>query len=521
MLSLLVLFLVPCIYAAPPNVFMFLIDDMGYNDIPWNNKDIEMPFTASLATDGKILTNAYASHVCSPSRGAFLTGLYPHRIAMSHGVYGESNPECTPQEFKLLPEKLKEAGYVSHAIGKWHLGFCEVDCTATARGFESFYGFYHGAVDHWTRVTSAGTPGFDWHDEKVGDLDSIYEPDWSGADLPSDNVYTQDLLTQRAIKIIDEHDHNKPLFMYLPSPLVHTPMQVAQHYIDDVPESKGDETRRIFIAMCKALDDSIKLTVEAIKAAGLYENSVIIFHSDNGGEMNYGSNMPYRGCKGSLWEGGMHVPAMIHSPLMDESERGKLEDGMTYIADMHSTILDLAGLDTSGLNGEVQTDLIFHGGKTNRDEFIPCLDILFPQLFGQAAIRVGDFKLINGWPGFYDGWESNGTLGMTNEVDTLGLNAHNGGHHKRYDMDTGAMFGYLEQMRGVFQLYNIKEDPLEEHNVIDDYPEIAEELQERLFAEAAVAWKIGEESLTPVEEGLPHHNDGAWVTGFCENGPLN
>jgi arylsulfatase A-like enzyme len=510
---------------------MFLIDDMGFNDIPWNNPDIDMPFVSSLAADGKILTHAYTSHVCSPSRGAFLSGFYPHHTGMAHSVYGESNPECTPFKFDLLPKKLKEAGYKSHMIGKWHLGFCNIECTPTGRGFDTFYGFYHGAVDHWTRVTSAGSPGYDWHDEVAGDLSS-YGADLSAANAPEDGIYSQDLLTQRTIDLIHAHDQSHPLFMYLPSPLVHTPMQARQHLIDEVPESKGSLTRRTFIAMCKELDISIQKTVDAIKEAGMYDNSLIIFYSDNGGEANYGSNIPLRGCKASLWEGGIRVPAMIHSPLMDESVKGTKDDGMFYIADLHSTILDLAGLDSSGTDGTVQTDFLFRGGETSRNEFIPSIDVMFPQLFGQGAIRIGDYKLFSGWPGLYDGWEGNNTLGIVSDLDLLGLNdpnhpehgdKHHGAPAKRgdYDFDEESMFGYLGMMGSVYQLYNIKEDPYEEHNIVNDFPEIAKEMQTRFYMEAAIAWQIHPDSLNPVEAGMPEHNDGNWVTGFCPDGPIN
>jgi len=521
------------LHSIKPHIIMILIDDFGFNDIPWNNQDVKMPYTMELATGaGKILNHAYSSHVCSPSRGTLMSGLYAHKIAMSHNVYTDAHPECLKTDVELLPAKLKTNGYATHMVGKWHLGFCGEMCLPTGRGFDTFYGFYHGADSHYGRETTSDTLlGYDWHDVKAG-VEGGSPDNGKARDT---QYYSQDLVTERSVQLINEHPKDEPLFLFFSSPLTHTPLQVDQKYIDEVPVSVGSERRRIFIAMCKALDDSIKTLVTALKDNGLYDDSVIIFHADNGGQENAGSNAPLRGAKASSYEGGIRVPSFIHSTLLDPSQQGTVDNGLFYIADWTRTILEIAQIDdklSEGLDGLKQHRMLFHGHASQRTEFISTLDIIPPMFLGEGMLRMGDFKLIVGWPGIFDGWEGNDTLAFAHDYDIYNVvdtvNAQLAGEKRsvekrgEYNWDFALIARYVMATVGKYQLFNVIEDPFEEHNLVDSHPEKLAELQAR-YAEHKkdfFMFNIKAASInTPA--GMPENNNGDYVTGWCPDGPAN
>jgi len=512
------------IQGSKPHVVMFLIDDMGFNDIFWNNKLIKMPYTESLAKDGKILDQAYSGPVCSPSRGTLMSGLYAHKIGMTHMVYNGAKSECLKTDVKLLPAKLGDVGYATHMVGKWHLGFCGKECTPIGRGFDTFYGFYHGAVDHYSRKTvfDSQSVSYDWHDITAKDPKS-WGPDNGKA--RDDTYYANDLLTERAVDIIKAADPEVPMFLYYSSPLIHTPMEVDESYLDEVPLDAGSKKRRTFIAMAKALDVAIEKVVETLKAKNMYDNAVIIFHSDNGGEAHFGSNQPLRGAKTSYFEGGIRVPSFIHSKLMPKSERGTKSQGMFFIADWHSTIMELAGVEQdkeNPLDAVPQVEFLFKGKESKRTEFIPGLDMYYPELFGVGAIRSGDYKLIVGWPGLVDGYEGNGTLSTPFGYDFFNINDEiekRGG----YTLDYGRAIKYMNACKNKIQLYNIKKDPFEEHDLSqnDNFVRIAIDIWEKFNKESENFYKFNRAADKEDAAGLPKNNGDAWVTGWCPDGPLS
>jgi len=295
-----ILLFLPNIFSStPPNVIVIVADDLGYDDISWHNSKIISPNLENLANNGIILENHYVLPVCSPTRSALMTSYYPIHTGRQSGVIKPEMPKGLFTNFTLMPEYFKEIGYRTHAIGKWHLGFCNENYLPTRRGFDTFYGFYLGEEDHYVhnREPHKGdkTPGYDFRNQ-------------DDVDYSANGTYSSILFGERAVKVIEDHAQNHandPLFMYLPFQNVHTPSQVPIEYEELYPNIK-DKKRRVLSGMVSAMDDSVGLLVDSLKKADMVDNTIIVFTSDNGAPYgNGGSNYPLRGTKGTLCEGGI------------------------------------------------------------------------------------------------------------------------------------------------------------------------------------------------------------------------
>jgi arylsulfatase B len=502
---------------SPPHVIYFLIDDLGFNDVSWNNPEVQTPNLKKLAEQGMILDQAYAQAICSPSRGALMTGMYPFHTGMQHDVIQWTSPECGPANFEYLPEKLKTAGYSTHMLGKWHLGFCKEACTPTARGFDTFFGFYQGFIDHYTHMTgAAGHEGYDWRDG----LDAR-------KDL--DGQYAGTLITDRAVEIITNYnDASQPMFMYVAHSGVHAPIQAPQEFLNPYLNTGMDADRAAYLAMVSQVDDTVGQVVAALKARGLYDNSVIIFQSDNGGEYGSGaSNFPLRGSKTSIYEAGTRVPAMFHSPLASADAINVRVQDLFHITDWHATILSFAfaGEDATGLDGKDQSGLLLYGEDGEREEMVYNIDSNFPQLFGEGGIRKGDWKLIIGYPGLYDGWEGDSQfyLGLTSDVDWMRQHENfNKRSSKKsvskkgdYNFDFGAIMTYIGSTQTVVQLFNLADDPNERNNLASSNPEVVEELTLLLdsYKDTEVAIDTSAQIADPAGEASNY--GGVWSPGWC------
>lgn len=224
-----------------PHIVLIVADDLGWNDVSWNNPEIIMPTLDKMARKGVILNASYVQPTCSPSRGALLTGYYPFHIGMQHGIINKYQPKFMPDDKETLPAALRNLGYATHMIGKWHLGFCNWNYTPTYRGFDSFYGFYSGAGDYYLHTHYGG------YDFRLN----------TSVHYPTKTSYSTTLFGKRAADIVMNHGaQNTPLFMYLAFQAAHTPLQVPLKYSKLYSNIKN-KNRRLFSGRCFKFDTGV------------------------------------------------------------------------------------------------------------------------------------------------------------------------------------------------------------------------------------------------------------------------
>lgn len=354
-----------------PHIVYFLADDLGWADVGWHGKELKTPHLDKLAYAGARLEQFYVQPVCSPTRAAFLTGRYPMRYGLQVGVvrpwakYGLSLDERT------LPQALRESGYTTALVGKWHLGHFQRAYLPTYRGFDHQYGHYNGALDYYTHLREGG---FDWHkDDKVC----------------REEGYTTHLLARQACRLIQEQDPARPLFLYVPFNAVHSPHQVPQKYKE--PYAKLKEPRRTYAGMLAAMDEAIGQIVEALDKKGLRKNTLFLFSSDNGGPApgRVTDNGPLRAAKGTIYDGGVRVPAF--ATWEGRIKPGTVVQSPLHIVDLYPTLLKLAGAKLEQklpLDGQDVWEVIAQGKKTTDRE------ILINATPNAGAIRIGDWKLV-------------------------------------------------------------------------------------------------------------------------------
>ncbi len=354
-----------------PNILFLLIDDLGFTDIGCNGGDIKTPSIDKLAKSGAKLSSFYVQPVCSPTRAALMTGRYPMRHGLQVGVVRPWAQYGLPLEERTLAQALRQAGYFTAIVGKWHLGHFQRAYLPTMRGFDHQYGHYNGALDYFTHVRDGG---FDWHRN-----DGVCK----------DEGYTTSLLGAEAVRLIEKHDVKTPLFLYVPFNSPHTPLQALPEHLR-LYEHVQDKTRRVYSAMVHAVDEQIGRIVAALEQRGILENTLIVFSSDNGGPINLGaSNGGLRGSKGSLYQGGVLAAAFATWP-------GHIPAGVTiaeplHMVDWYPTLIRRAG-------GSLEQKLPLDGkdlwGVLTERQKSPHEEILLNVTPGGGALRQGDWKLV-------------------------------------------------------------------------------------------------------------------------------
>lgn len=421
--------------ARQPNIVHIIADDLGWKDVGFNGAtDIRTPHIDALAAGGATFTQFYTQSMCTPTRAALMTGRYPFRYGLQTIVIpGPANYGLDTTEY-LMPQCLKDAGYTTAIIGKWHLGHADLKYWPRQRGFDYQYGAMIGELDYFTH-SDAGV--VDWFRDNQRVVEEGYTTQLIGAD---------------AVKYIRQQSADKPFYLYLTFNAPHTPYQAPQEYIDRFPDI-ADPTRRTYAAMVACLDDEIGKVVAALDEKGLRENTLILFHSDNGGTRNAMfagqmtdlskttlpcDNGPYRDGKGSLFEGGSRVAACANWPGLIKPQ---VVDGLIHAVDLYPTLAALAGASTAQakpLDGLNVWDTIAEGKPSPRTELVYNVEPF------RGAVRQGDWKLI---------WRSM----IPTSVD----------------------------------LYNLATDPYEQTNLAAEHPDKVLALQERLNA-------LGREAAKPL-----------------------
>ena len=418
-----------------PNIVHIVADDLGWKDVGFNGcTDIKTPNLDKLAATGAKLSQFYVQPMCTPTRAALMTGRYPFRYGLQTIVIPTAANYGLDTSEYLMPQCLKDAGYKTAIIGKWHLGHADKKYWPKQRGFDYQYGAMIGELDYFTH-------------EEHGVLD------WFRDNQPvHEKGYTTNLIGDDAVKYINAQDTKKPFYLYLTFNAPHTPYQAPQEYIDRYKEIQ-DQTRRTYAGMVACLDDNVAKVIAALDKKGLRENTLILFHSDNGGTTNKMftgqmadvsklklpcDNGPYRDGKGSLFDGGTLVCACANWPGHVKAQTVK---GLIHAVDVYPTFAKLAGASTEKskpLDGMDVWDTIAEDKPSPRSEIVYNVEPF------RGAVRKGDWKLI---------WRT--------------------------------------MLPSSTDLYNLAEDPYEKDNVAAAHPDKVAEMQARLEA-------AGKESAKPL-----------------------
>ncbi|XP_022097134.1 arylsulfatase B-like [Acanthaster planci] len=465
-----------------PNIVFLLVDDLGYNDVGYHAKNgksaIRTPNIDELAEQGVKLENYYVQPLCSPTRSQLMTGRYQIHMGNQHYLFEHTRPQCLPLDEIMLPQMLKEAGYSTHAIGKWHLGFCRKACLPTSRGFDTFFGLYTGGGDHWyynRTIEGEDTGGgHDLHQDTVHHRRNAVE---------FDGIYSAELFTAEAEIVISQRQPDKPFFLYLAYKNVHSPIQAPGRFSDSYQDSIQIQPRRTYAGMVSAVDESVRNLTRTLKEEGVWDNTIIIFSSDNGGSLYHaGNNWPLRGGKSYLNEGGVRAVGFVSSPLLPKAVQGTINTQLIHVSDWLPTLVrSVAGGHTNNikpLDGYDVWKTISKGDVSPRKEILHNIDPMFnltvltdednaflASLPGEvkfdprvrAAIRVGDWKLLTGTSGT-DYWVQPPEYAHAILIQ--------------------ACAGYADTI----QLYNIRYDPNESCNLARHKKDIVLRLLRRLYA---------------------------------------
>jgi arylsulfatase A-like enzyme len=412
-----------------PNVVLILVDDMGWTDLAcYGSKLYETPNIDRLARDGMKFTQAYsACTVCSPTRAALLTGKYPARLHITDWIPGQmpENPKLiVPDWTKYLP--LEEVTIAD--VLKKH-GYATASIGKWHLGSEAYYPEKHGFD-----INRGGTD--------LANTKNYFSPYGIATlrDGPK-GEYVTDRLTTEAIRFIDANK-DKPFFVYLPHFTVHLPLQAKKALVEKYREKIKpgmDQNNAVYAAMIDSLDQSVGRIRDELLKLGIADRTIVIFVSDNGGRVPTTSNLPLRVGKGSCYEGGTRVPLIIDWPGV--TKPGSVCETPVISMDLFPTIAGAVGEPEAAgqaLDGVDLAPLLRQSGRIERDElFWHYPHYQHYQLGGTtpySAIRKGDFKLIE----------------------------------------------FLDDMR--FELYNLRDDIGEQHNLAAEQPEKANELRNRLHA---------------------------------------
>lgn len=351
--------------AGPPNIVVILVDDLGYGDLSsYGAPDMDTPAIDGLIASGMRFNRFYAnSSVCSPTRASLLSGRYPPMAGVPGVIRtrAEDSWGALSEDVTLLPEMLRRKGYHTAMIGKWHLGLTAPD-RPHDRGFDFFEGFLGDMMD-------------DYYDHRRHGINYMRRND----EVIVPEGHATDLFSSWAVRYIESRtSSSSPFFLYLSYNALHTPIQPPESWLERVrTRDPGlDEDRAKLVALIEHMDDGIGQVLEAIETNGYSANTLIVFTSDNGGQLNVGANNgALRDGKQSMYEGGLRVPAAVVWPGVVES--GSVSDYPALTMDICPTLLNAAGVPLTHfidgrsfmpvLHGEAQSweerRLFSRGGK--------------------------------------------------------------------------------------------------------------------------------------------------------------
>jgi arylsulfatase A-like enzyme len=416
-----------------PNILMIFSDDQGMNDIGCYGSEIDTPVLDRFAKEGVRFTQFYAaSSICTPSRYGLFTGRYAHRSAdqLTSALMFLSEEDAQrglrSQETTYVRE-LQHLGYQTSLVGKWHLGHGSREFWPTQHGFDSFFGHTAGCVDFFTL--------------RYGN-----QPDWyRNETLESADGYATDVITDEAIKEIKRlNSQQRPFYLHLSYNAPHfgkawdalggKTVNVMQPKLDDLRQvsEELDPLRRAFAAKVVGLDQSIGRVLEVLDQLAIADQTIVIFMTDHGGDPAYGgSNLPYRGKKATLYEGGIRVPCMVRWP--NQIQAGRVTDQVACAIDWYPTFMDLCG---------VKANELVDGTS------------LLPLLINHLPAAVHESRTLV--------WKT----GAHRELDREDWGAVRSGDWK-----------WVKAPGKTPELYDLKEDPYETNDLASLHPEVVSEMK--------------------------------------------
>jgi len=477
--------------SKPPHVFFILVDDLGYGDVGFNLPDESAEFHAEVRTpnmdwlvkNGIHLRRHYVHSSCQQTRVSAQSGRLPVHVQLLNDQ--PSVPHAgMPRNMTGMAERLLEAGYKTHYVGKWDAGMATHKHTPKGRGYQTSLGYFNHDNDRWTQkcVHRCGCEEF----EGTPEVTDFWEDDGPASDKNGTN-YQEFIFLNRMEKIIDNHDPSEPLFLFYAPHVAHCPLQVPEQYLNrfsfmtndqgrdcanadvDVPNVLMKERqpvefefncRRQYRATVNLLDDIIGFVSQKLMEKGMWDDLLLVFTSDNGGPPGHGAtNHPLRGGKGSNFEGGVRAAAFVSGGVVG-GRKGTKEDGIIHIADWYTTLINMAGLDAwdtiAEQNGLPPVDGVNMWPLLNGEV---ATSPRFEMPINKDALMVGDFKLLRGtqpmalWQGPLSPNATVGRWVLEQSVIDCG--------------ETGC-------------LYNVLKDPGEHHNLADAQPGRARDMNFRL-----------------------------------------
>jgi len=358
-----------------PSVVILYSDDAGYADFGFQGStEFTTPNIDELAANGIVFSDAYmTASVCSPSRAGLLTGRYQQRFGHEYNLPGMDDPTVTnamrglPVSEKTIADLMKDAGYATGIVGKWHLGL-HPRFHPQRRGFDEFFGMLQGSSPYLpgtaTRITST--------------LDDV-EHETLG--------YLTDVFGDEAVAFIERH-HGEPFFLFVSFNAPHTPLEARPEHLAESRASFHTEVRAVNAAMTRSLDENVGKIVGALRERGLLENTIVVFTNDNGGAMPYNASLndPLRGTKGTLLEGGIRVPFVMHWPARFSEGTYRMP---VSALDILPTVVSAAGQQVPDDVDGVDLLPFLTGVNSGRPH-----ETLYWKTNWSAAVRRGDWKLV-------------------------------------------------------------------------------------------------------------------------------
>ncbi|MEZ6129209.1 MAG: arylsulfatase [Planctomycetaceae bacterium] len=434
--------------AARPNIIVILADDQGYGDFSIHgNPHVQTPHIDRLGRSSVRFDRFFVNSFCAPTRAALLTGRWPLRTGC-HGV--THNREAMRSSEITIAEVLRDSGYRTTCIGKWHNGE-QYPLTPQGQGFDEAFGFNNG---HWNNYFSATL------------LRGPKEEHTSG--------YISDVLTDEAIRFVSKANERRPFFCYLSYNAPHSPYQVPDRYFEKFKSRGLDDALASFYGMCENIDDNVGRLLKHLEEQQLAENTIVVFLTDNGGTAGVKTfNAGMRGGKTSVHEGGSRVPLFVRWPAADWTPH--LVTPIASHIDLFPTLLDLCGVQ---IPGSLKLDgITLRPQLQNRDAGTVSERTLFTHnpisetnRF-PGAVRTQRYRLVREIKG-----PAGGSQAKANDASAT-----------------------------PWQLYDMDSDPGEKHNIAVQHPEIVKQLSSRYDAWFAEISSAGLQRL-PLPIGHPEHN---------------